>query len=555
MTAVFQWFFSGSSLPYWVLAGVSFLFANRLVAVPFFVRQVEDRFLPRSFLWVFLFSLALQTFFSCALHWPEPRVHDEYSYLLAADTFAKGRLTNPSPPLLTPFESFHIFLKPTYMSKYPPAQGMALALGAVLGAPIAGAWIVTALAAGLLFWALSPLLGVRWAFRAGMVAAVHPMLLSWGQNYWGGSVALCGAALVFGSVHRVRFRSATLLGVAFAVGLGVLANSRPYEGLLFSVPLFLWLLFDVDRRKHSWRTFIIKFVVPASVVLIFIFTWMAYYNYRVTGEWKKLPYQVHAEQYNAVPQFVWMAPMPPKQYDRKDLESLHSGYERWEFESQQSLANLVRWKVAKLSVLFQDLSQPRVLLVGLVLAVSLFWVSSRRMVLLGGLFVMGMLPVTYFNLHYFAPLVVVWFFLIFDSFKKIAEMKGRWHYAREIFVALSFLWLIGPGLVLQCFRYYTGEKHPDPRFFSWQKLEAPIRSASGKHLLLMPCEPENCAVVHNEADLDRAKIIRARDLGRVENERLFDIYSERSRWVLVHEGSGYVAKLLATAHPPQNPRL
>ncbi len=106
------------------------------------------------------------------------------------------------------------------------------------GEPIVGVWLSAALASGACCWMLQSWVPLRWAFLGGLLAACKLATGGWGQSYWGGAVAAFGGALLFGGLKRFVDQPRASAGFRDGARLGVLANSRPFEGLVGFV--FRW---------------------------------------------------------------------------------------------------------------------------------------------------------------------------------------------------------------------------------------------------------------------------------------------------------------------------
>jgi hypothetical protein len=270
-----------------------------------------------------LAGLSVSIFFAAYVRIPQPSVHDEFAYLLAADTFAHGRLTNPTHPLWPYFETLHVLSLPTYSSKYPPAQGMALALGMLLGDPAMGLWIEAALVCAAVCWMLQAWLPGRWALLGGLLTAFHPLIIKWTQMFWGGSVQLTGAVLVCGAARRLADpRRRPIDAVWLAVGLAILANSRPFEGAVFGLVAGIGLWWALrgtpltapsasgrlaaaraaSEARSGRSAALLRFAGPFAAVMVAVGAWMAYFNWRVTGSPLRMPYALHEAQY-------WTAPV------------------------------------------------------------------------------------------------------------------------------------------------------------------------------------------------------------------------------------------------------
>jgi len=496
-----------------------------------------------------LFSLLVNLGVTLFLGVPPPAVHDEYSYWLAADTFAHGRVTNPPHPLWVHFETFHVLQQPTYASKYPPGQGLALAVGLILtGRPIVGVWLSSGLACAAVGWMLRAWVRPRWALLGSLLVALHPLMVEWNHNYWGGSVALLGGALVLGAMRRIvtpprlaatRGGASFCNGCCLGLGMAVLANTRPYEGMILSLLALTTILVAVIQSNWTLLVPILRRVVPpAGVILALTAVGMAYYNWQVTGNAFRMPYMVYQEAYSASPSFLWDRPRPQPEYRHKEIQEFWLNFEKPIYDGQQGLTGWLIAAAWKAGVLFKS-AFPSIFvllsLAGLPAVLSRSgWARVALLFLL--LFYLALLPVVGMIGHYAAPVAPLLFFLIVESLRLFRAWRwsgmlvGQWA-VRCLLLGWS-LWLIPKTIDMN-------RIDPEDKCHNQSKERAAIldrlRNEPGRHLVIVHYGPEHsyhAEWVYNKADIDGAKVIWAREMDAEHNRRLLEYFKDRQIWLV-----------------------
>jgi len=486
---------------------------------------------------------------------PQPTIHDEFSYLLAADTFAHGRLTNPTHPMWAHFETFQVIQRPSYMSMYPPAQGLLLALGqATLGHPFWGVWLSVGFMCAAICWMLQAWLPDGWALLGGLLAVIRLASFSyWADSYWGGALTATGGALVLGALPRIERAQRVRDALAMGLGFAILANSRPYEGLIFSLPclaaLLAWLL-----RKDSLRLNLVakRVALPLSSVLVVSAGMMGYYFWRVTGSPFRMPYQVDRETYAVAPYFIWQSLKAQPVYHNELIRAFYTHWELSQFTATRSGIGFAIATLGKINILWLFYLGPLFVLTVLaavaVAPYGLRWnqINPRpRFLLIASLVSLGgLVPEVYFRAHYAAPMTCLIFALVLLAMRYLR----RWRWRGEQTGAAIVRAVTMACIMLFVLRVAAAPLHLSVRpvlSVTWCTVEqqsldrarvlSQLTNDPRRKLVIVHYSPQHnlhAEWVYNSADIDGSKVLWARDMGSSQNQELIRYFKDREAFLL-----------------------
>jgi hypothetical protein len=506
------------------------------------------------FLFVTILPLLLRAILLPLWPMPNPYVQDEFSYILQADTFAHGRVTNPTPALAEFFESGQILVRPSYASKYPPGHSLVMAIGERLfGHPWFGVWLSCGALAAALLWALEGWFAPSWALFGTLLAVPLCSFSYWMNSYMGGSVAAIGGALVVGAYPRLTRRKRDRAAWVLAAGFVVLFFTRPYEGLLIAIPT-LALCLRARVSAGQWVRIACVGLAGAAA--------LGFYNRRVTGNPFRLPHLEYEAQYQASPMFNVQSPGAPKQFRYEYMRIIDEVWERTQWENARRPRFLadrplqwiaaaamfaggtgsflplvaIRASVVEQGPVFNLYNLVHIFLAGaMVLApVAVFawplakgW-RTRFAFVLVATSVAGSFISAAFYQHYAAPAVAPILILITGAYRLLRRtLLGGAMLAGLLPMAAMGMSLFdgAPSLV----------REPAVlRVALRARIEATIKKRPGPHLIIVryggvlrPIEEW----VYNGADIDAAQVVWAHDLGQVENRRLIAYFHNRQVWL------------------------
>jgi len=484
---------------------------------------------------------------------PLPFVQDDFSFLLSGNTFALGRLANPTPAMWTHLETVQETMQPTYVSMYFPAQGLVLAAGKVLfGHPWFGILCVTALMCAALCWMLQAWLPPAWALLGGVLAVLRIGLFSYWINTYsgGGCIAALGGALILGALPRLTRTARPRYAVLLAAGIALLVLCRPFEGLLLSIPvgfvLGRWVLFGKNRPP---RIVLLRRAVFPLALIIAAVAWLGYYDYRAFGSPLTLPYSVDRAQYAVVPYWFWQPPRAEPVYRHKLIREFYTGVELGYAKRLRTVPGFVKetllFKPLRALLFFSGVAllPPLIMLPGVLRDRRIrFLVVCLLIVFCGVLLQTWLIP------HYLAAVTPAIYAVGLQAMRHLRQCKAG---GQPVGMAMVRSTIVVCA-ALSVLRLWAEPLHlvlapwPSPAWCStWSgpgrlgveraRIEQQLEQRPGGQLVLVRYSADHSPMdewVYNSPVIDEEKVIWAREMDAANNLEIADYYKDRKLWLV-----------------------
>jgi len=284
---------------------------------------------------------------------------------------------------------------------------------------------------------------------------------------------------------------------------------------------------------------------------------MAYYFWRTTGSPWQPPYLVAERTYYPAPNFPWQPLRPIPAYHHEILRQYYVNGIIAHYKLARSAGGIIG-EIFNVPMVLGIFYIGPVLMLPLLMALATVpygislkkvdWKTGFLLLVCGTVIVGSMLP-TFFMPHYVAPITCALLAVLLQAMRRLRSLGGRrqqsWRFVTRAIPLIC--------LVMLALRVCAKPLHlPEPRRWlgggvpSWCALTPsnPERAATlarlqelpGRQLAIVHYGPDHEICFHewvyNEADIDRAKVIWARDMGAAKNAELINYFKDRHVWLL-----------------------
>jgi hypothetical protein len=323
--------------------------------------------------------------------------------------------------------------------------------------------------------------------------------------------------------------------MTMAAGLLILANSRPFEGMIVSIPASIMVLVMLVRisGQGGLKSCFYRFILPLSTILLFGSGFMASYNHAVTGSLFRMPYQEYGAQYDSAPMFVFQKPQRPIQYRHEDFRSLYMNEHYTMYESQLRFMGWLRKRP-------NSIISPLVFFVG-PFSFAMFWLPAAirrkpvRIAFLSGLVLITIHQSVIATVpHYIAPAACLIIFVVISCMRELSIIRfGNYRIGRICVIYLMTLLPI-------CLTMVAMKRDHFSSFYIKSKIQNQLETTDGQHLVIVgsgtkPGDVNTFAWIYNHPDIDRSKVVWAYDMGPVMNQELLDYFKDRKFWKIKTE--------------------